>query len=67
MGLFDKIKGKVKDAIEETKTSIRETVDNMRYDRLKEGLSRTRVGITEGIGIAARLGRVIDDALLDEI
>ena len=47
MGLFDKLKGKVKDAIEETKTSIRETVDNLRYDRLKEGLSRTREGITE--------------------
>ena len=50
MGLFDKLKGKVKEAIEETKTSIRETVDNLRYDRLKEGLSRTREGIAEKIG-----------------
>lgn len=67
MGIFNKIKGKVKEAIEETKTSIRETVDNLRYDRLKEGLARTREGITEKIGIAARQGRKIDDALLDEL
>ncbi|MBC8144424.1 MAG: signal recognition particle receptor subunit alpha, partial [bacterium] len=67
MGLFDKLKDKVKDAIEETKTSFRETVDNLRYDRLKEGLARTREGITERIGIAALQGRKIDDALLDEL
>jgi fused signal recognition particle receptor len=67
MGLFDKIKGKVREAIEETKTSIRETVDNLRYDRLKEGLSKTREGLTEKLGIAARQGRKIDDALLDEL
>ena len=67
MGLFDKLKGKVKEAIEETKTSIRETVDNLRYDRLKEGLSRTREGIAEKIGIAARQNRKIDDQLLDEL
>lgn len=67
MGLFDKLKEKVKDAIEETKTSIRETVDNLKADRLKEGLARTREGIAERIGVAARQGRVIDDALLDEL
>lgn len=67
MGLFDRIKGKVKEAIEETKTSIRETVDNLRYDRLKEGLARTREGIVEKISIAARQNRKIDDALLDEL
>lgn len=67
MGFFDKIKGKVREAIEETKTSIRETVDNLRYDRLKEGLSRTREGITEKIGLAVRQNRKIDDALLDEL
>lgn len=67
MGLFDKIKGKVKEAIEETKASIRETVDSLRYDRLKEGLARTREGISEKIGIAARQNRKIDDQLLDEL
>jgi len=67
MGLFDKIKGKVREAIEETKTSIRETVDNLRYDRLKEGLARTREGISEKIGVAVRQNRKIDDALLDEL
>ncbi|MEO5931656.1 MAG: signal recognition particle-docking protein FtsY [Candidatus Kapaibacterium sp.] len=67
MGLFDKLKGKVKEAIQETKTSIRESVDNLRYDRLKEGLSRTREGIAEKIGVAARQNRKIDDQLLDEI
>jgi len=67
MSLFDKIKGKVREAIEETRTSIRETVENLRYDRLKAGLSKTRDGISERLGIAARSGRRIDDALLDEL
>lgn len=67
MGIFNKLKEKVKDAIEETKTSIRETVEGLKYDRLKEGLARTREGISEKIGVAARQGRKIDDALLDEI
>lgn len=67
MGLFDKIKGKVREAIDETKTSLRETVENLRYDRLKEGLTKTRQGITEKLGIAARQGRLIDDQLLDEL
>jgi fused signal recognition particle receptor len=67
MGLFDKLKGKVREAIDETKKSITETVDNLRYDRLKEGLARTREGITEKLGIAALQGRKIDDALLDEL
>ncbi|MCE7934800.1 MAG: signal recognition particle-docking protein FtsY [Chlorobi bacterium CHB2] len=67
MGLFDKLKSKVKEAIEETKTSIRETVDSLRADRLKEGLAKTREGLAEKIGLAARQGRKIDDALLDEL
>jgi fused signal recognition particle receptor len=67
MGLFDKLKGKVREAIDETKTSIRETVDNLRYDRLKEGLAKTREGTTEKLGIAALQGRKIDDRLLDEL
>ncbi len=67
VGIFNKLKEKVKDAIEETKTSIRETVEGLKYDRLKEGLARTREGISEKIGVAARQGRKIDDALLDEI
>src|ERR1044071_10426024 len=67
MGLFDKIKSKVRETSEETKTSIRETVDTLRYDRLKDGLARTRQGISEKIGIAARQNRMIDDQLLDEL
>lgn len=67
MGIFNKIKSKVREAVEETKTSLRETVENLKYDRLKEGLKRTREGITEKIGIAARQGRIIDDQLLDEL
>jgi fused signal recognition particle receptor len=67
LGIFNKLKEKVKDAIEETKTSIRETVEGLKYDRLKEGLARTREGISEKIGVAARQGRKIDDELLDEL
>ncbi|MGE3802725.1 MAG: signal recognition particle receptor subunit alpha, partial [Candidatus Kapaibacterium sp.] len=67
MGIFNKLKQKVRETVEETKTSIRETVDSLKYDRLKEGLKRTRQGISEKIGVAARQGRVIDDALLDEL
>ena len=65
MGIFNKLKQKVRETVEETKTSIRETVDSLKYDRLKEGLKRTRQGISEKIGVAARQGRVLDDALLD--
>ena len=67
MGIFNKLKSKVREAVEETKTSIRETVDSLKYDRLKEGLKRTRQGISEKIGVAALQGRVIDDQLLDEL
>lgn len=67
MSLFKKLRDKVRETIEETKTSIRETVDSFRGDRLKEGLARTREGIAEKIGLAARQGRKIDDALLDEL
>ena len=67
MGIFNKLRDKVRETVEETKTSIRETVDNLRYDRLKEGLKKTRQGISEKIGLAALQGRVIDDALLDEV
>ena len=67
MGIFNKLRDKVRETVEETKTSIRETVDNLRYDRLKDGLKKTRQGISEKIGLAALQGRVIDDALLDEV
>ena len=67
MGIFNKIREKVRETVEETKTSLRETVDNLRYDKLKQGLKRTRQGIGEKIGLAALRGRVIDDALLDEL
>lgn len=67
MGIFNKLKEKVRETVQETKTSIRETVESLKYDRLKEGLKRTRQGISEKIGVAARQGRVIDDALLDEL
>lgn len=67
MGIFNKLRDKVRETVEETKTSIRETVDNLRYDKLKDGLKKTRQGISEKIGLAALQGRVIDDALLDEV
>ncbi|MCE2502809.1 MAG: signal recognition particle-docking protein FtsY [Chlorobi bacterium] len=67
MGIFNKIREKVRETVEETKTSIRETVESLKYDRLKQGLKRTRQGISEKIGLAALQGRVIDDALLDEL
>ncbi len=67
MGLFDRIKKGVREAIDETKTSIRETRENLRREKLKEGLSRTREGISEKIGMAALQGRKIDDELLDSL
>ena len=42
MGFFDKIKKGVIDAVEETKVSLKETIDALRSDRLKEGLAKTR-------------------------
>ena len=67
MGIFNKLRSKVRETVEETKTSIRETVDSLRYDKLKEGLKKTRQGISEKIGFAALQGKVIDDEVLDRV
>lgn len=67
MGFFDKIKKSVIDAVQETKTSVLETIDALRADRLKEGLSKTREGIVEKLNLALGTNRAIDDKVLDEI
>jgi fused signal recognition particle receptor len=67
MGFFDKIKKGVIDAVEETKVSLKETIDALRSDRLKEGLAKTREGIFEKLNLVLGTNRIIDDKVLDEI
>jgi fused signal recognition particle receptor len=64
MGLFDKLKQKVSDAFQ----SATETVtDALGFNKLKEGLEKTRKSFTEKIQFALGKGRKIDAKLLEEI
>jgi fused signal recognition particle receptor len=60
MGFFSKIKEKVS-------TAIQSTGEALGFDRLKEGLTRTRSTFVDNLQTVIRGGRKIDAALLDEI
>jgi len=60
MGLFDRLKEKVSSAFQ----SASETVG---FDKLKEGLSKTRNNFVDKIQSVLGVGRKIDQSLLDEI
>jgi len=60
MGFFSKIKEKVS-------TAIQSTGEALGFDRLKEGLSRTRSTFVDNLQTVIRGGRKIDAAMLDEI
>ncbi len=82
MGLFDKIKQKVSgvsesvssalsNAVDSTNKAIdkalNKTVEALKFDKLKEGLTKTRDSFVDKIQVTLGIGRKIDDALLDEI
>ncbi|MFA6572217.1 MAG: signal recognition particle-docking protein FtsY [Bacteroidota bacterium] len=60
MGFFDKLKQKVGDAVSSA-------TDAMGFDRLKDGLTKTRTSFVSKIQGAIGIGRKIDAALLEEI
>lgn len=60
MGFFDKIKGKVSQAIQSTG-------EVFGFDKLKEGLEKTRNSFVHNLEGILGIGRKIDDSLLGEI
>ncbi len=61
----------VETAVEKTSTAIssavEKTTEALKFNKLKEGLSKTRDSFVDKIQVALGFGRKIDDALLDEI
>ena len=64
MGLFDKIKQKVSDAFQSATDSV---TDALGFNKLIDGLEKTRKSFTDKIQFALGKGRKIDSALLEEI
>lgn len=71
MGLFDKIKKKVSTTVssasEKLSTAASSATKALKFDRLKQGLSKTRNSFVNRLSSLLGSGRKIDDALLDEI
>lgn len=78
MGFFDKIKQKVTgvgDSVSSVISNAKDSIENawqktteaLSFDRLKEGLSKTRDSFVDKIQVTLGIGRKVDDALLDEI
>ncbi len=60
MGLFNKIKEKVSNV-------VKSTTEAVSFDKLKEGLSKTRDSFVKKINSLLGAGKKIDDRLIDEI
>ncbi len=60
MGFFDKFKKKVSDAVQSASEA-------MKFDKLKEGLEKTRTGFVDKLQGVLGVGRKIDETLLEEI
>lgn len=82
MGFFDKIKQKVSgvsDSVSQAITNAKDstskafenawqkTTEALSFDRLKEGLSKTRDSFVDKIQVTLGIGRKVDEQLLDEI
>lgn len=64
MSLFQKLKQKVSDAVTITKDTVSDTLG---FDRLKDGLSKTREALVSRLAGALLPGRKIDESLLSDI
>jgi fused signal recognition particle receptor len=71
MGFFDKLKEKVGSVTSSVtaavNNAVEKTTEAFKFDKLKEGLSKTRDSFVDKIQLTLGFGRKIDDALLDEI
>lgn len=66
MGFFDRFKKKVSKTVEKASESIKKTGEIFKFDRLKEGLKKTRKSFSNSI-LNILGGRKIDQELLDDI
>ncbi len=64
MSLFDKFRQKVTDAVSSTKDAVSGALG---FDRLKEGLTKTRENLVNRLAGALLPGRKIDETLMTEI
>ena len=79
MGLFDKLKSKISGAaqsvsdavqnaaqktVEAVQTAVTATTDALRFEKIKDGLEKTRVNFIDKLQVTLGIGRKVDDALL---
>ncbi len=71
MNFFKKIKDKVTEQVEKATTQFTEAVKQattaLGFDKIKQGLSKTRNSLVDNLKALLGGGRKIDDALIDEI
>ncbi len=75
MGFFDKLKEKVSSVTSTVtnavtsavNTAVEKTTEALKFDKLKEGLTKTRDSFVDKIQVVLGVGRKIDAELLDEI
>jgi fused signal recognition particle receptor len=68
MGIFDKIKDKVSSAVKSTVDSVVKTTSEVfQFERLRDGLTKTRNSFVNKLRATIGLGRKIDEKLLEEI
>lgn len=71
MGLLDKIRQKVSSVVstatEVVSSVASEAIEILKFDRLKEGLTKTRDNLMNRLGSLLASGRKIDESLLEDI
>jgi len=68
MGIFDKIKDKVSSAVKSTVDSVvKTTTEVFQFERLRDGLTKTRNSFVNKLRATIGFGRKIDEKLLEEI
>jgi fused signal recognition particle receptor len=68
MGIFDKIKDKVSSAVKSTVDSVvKSTTEVFQFERLRDGLTKTRNSFVNKLRATIGFGRKIDEKLLEEI
>lgn len=68
---YDKTSEAITNAVDSTNKAIEKavskTVEALKFDKLKEGLTKTRDSFVDKIQLTLGIGRKVDDKLLDEI
>ncbi len=67
MGFFKNFRKKISDAVEKAGGEVAKAKDALGFNKLKEGLEKTRSQFVDKIQYVLGRGRKLDDALLEEI